>query len=263
MRSFIVNLALIVLSLPVFAQTTGKLAGVVTGPDGEPLPGVNVVIEGSTRGAATNLDGEYFILSVPPGLYTVSASMVGFQKVQYQNVRIQVDRTTTIDFRMQEEAYEGQEVVVTARVDLVTKDQTSASAKVTGDEILALPVDNIVKSVGVQAGVSRGSGGSLHIRGGRSSEIKYYVDGVAVSNPFNNSLATPIENTAVQEVEVISGTYNAEFGQANSGIVNIVTKDGADFYSGTFISSVGGYFSDNERVFYEIDEASPVGEQSY
>jgi len=245
------------------AQTTGKVAGKITDVNGEPLPGVNIIIDGSSRGSASDFEGNYFILSISPGIYSITASMVGFQKVQITEVRVQVDRTTTLDFKMEEEAFEGQEIVVTATQEMVIKDKTSSSAKVSGDEILALPADSFVKSIGVQAGVSRGSGGSLHIRGGRSSEIKYYVDGVAISNPFNNSLATPVENTAVQEVEVISGTYNAEFGQANSGIVNIVTKDGADFYSGTFISSVGGYFSNNTDIFYEIDKAPILGEQVY
>lgn len=245
------------------AQTTGKIAGTVTDNQGEALVGVNILIKGTQKGTATDLNGDYFLLNVRPGTYTIQASYIGFQTTEVQEVQVSVDRTTTIDITLQEEAFEGEEVVVTAQRSMVTKDQTSASSKVSGDEILKLPVDSFTESVSKQAGVTRGAGGSLHIRGGRSSEIKYYVDGVAVSNPFNNSLAVPVENTAVQEVEVISGTYNAEFGQANSGIVNIVTKDGTNEFTGTAISSVGGYFSTNDQIFYDIDEASPLGEQSH
>lgn len=247
---------------PTQAQTTGKIAGVVTDVDGEPLAGVNVVIEGTSRGSATDIDGNYFILNVDPGTYTLVASFIGFQTQRVTGVEVSVDRTTTVDFTMREQVLEGEEVTVVAERSLVVKDRTSASAKVSGEQILALPVDNFLETVSLQAGVTRGPGGSLHIRGGRSSEIKYYVDGVAVSNPFNNGLATPVENTAVQEVEVISGTFNAEYGQANSGIVNIVTKSGSDTFTGTFIGSVGGYLSNRTSVYPDIDEASLTGERS-
>ncbi|MDR9415077.1 MAG: TonB-dependent receptor, partial [Gracilimonas sp.] len=257
------GLLLITSVCTLMAQTTGKISGKVTDPEGNPLPGVNVVLEGVMKGASTNVDGNFFILNVRPGTYTLVASMVGFKKVTVEEVKVSVDRTTKIDFQLQEETFQGEEITVIANTKLITKDQTSASSKVSGDEILNLPVNSFTETVSVQAGVSEGEGGSLHIRGGRSSEIKYYVDGVAVSNPFNNALATPVENSAIQEVEVISGTYNAEYGQANSGIINIVTRDGSDEFKGTFIGSVGSYALGNPDNFFEIDEASYTGEQSY
>lgn len=247
----------------VVAQTTGKISGQVTDMEGNPLPGVNVVLEGELKGNATDVDGQYFILNVRPGTYTLVASMIGFKTVKVEEVEVSVDRTTKIDFQLEEQTFEGEEVTVIANTKLITKDQTSASSKVSGDEILNLPVNNFSETVSVQAGVSESENGSLHIRGGRSSEIKYYVDGVAVSNPFSNALATPVENSAIQEVEVISGTYNAEYGQANSGIINIVTRDGGDEFRGTFIGSVGSYATGNPDNFYEIDKASYFGEQSY
>lgn len=189
--------------------------------------------------------------------------MIGFQTFRISDVRVTVDRTTTIDFTMIDQTIQGEEITVIAERKLITVDQTSASAKIGGDEILNLPVQNFTETVSVQAGVAKSEGGSLHIRGGRSSEIKYYVDGVAVSNPFSNALATPVENSAIQEVEVISGTYNAEYGQANSGIINIVTRDGGNDFSGTFIGSVGTYRSGGNTDFFGLDEASYLGEQSY
>ncbi len=248
---------------PAAAQTTGKIAGRVVDAAGEPLPGVNVYIEGTTQGNSTDADGEYFILNVRPGSYTLVASFIGFSTVRITDVAVQVDRTTRVDVTLAEETIEGEEVVVVAERSLITLDQTSASAKVSGDELLKLPAQNFVQTVSAQAGVSQGQSGSLHIRGGRTSEIKYYVDGIAVSNPFSNALAVPVENTAVQEVEVISGTYNAEYGQANSGIVNIVTRDGGNDFKGTFIGSVGTYRTGDEDVFYELGSSSWTGEQSY
>ena len=249
------------LSTPPHAQTTGKIAGTVLDAEGLPLPGANVRLEGTTRGAAANVDGEYFIIGVPSGTYTVVASLLGYRTVNVTDVAVRVDRTTDLDFVLEDESAELGEIVVTANAGLVEADRTSASAKVTGEEILALPVDSFQETVALQAGVTRSASGSIHIRGGRASEVKYYVDGVAVSNPFNNGLAVPVENAAVEEVEVISGSFNAEYGQANSGIVNIVTRSGGDRLSGSFIGSVGGYLSSNDRAFNDVDAASPFGER--
>jgi len=242
---------------------SGKIEGRVVDQEGEPLIGVNVIVEGTTRGASTDLDGNYFILNVRPGTYNLVASYLGFDTVTITDVEVSTDRTTTINFELFESGLMLGEVVVSAQANMITRDRTSASAKVSGDDLTILPVDNFQQAVSLQAGVTRGQGGTLHIRGGRSSEVKYYVDGIAVSNPFNFGLSVPVENTAVQEVEVISGSFNAEFGQANSGIINIVTREGGDAYRGTFISSLGGYFSNRDDIYFEIDEANPVGIRSF
>ena len=253
----------VLLPAVVLAQTTGKIAGRITDTDDQPLPGVNVVIEGTSIGSSTNLKGEYFILNLKPDEYTLIVTMIGYQKQTINNVKVESGRTTRINLKMKQETFEGQEVVVTAVEEMVKKDQTSASAKVDSKELLASPAENFTDAIAVQAGVSQGQDGSLHIRGGRNSEIKYYVDGVAVSNPFNNALASPVENTAVQEVEVISGTYNAEYGQANSGIVNIVTRSGSSEFEGLFRSSVGGFISDNNNQIFDIDESSTIGQKVF
>ena len=252
------------LLLPSLAQAqSGKIEGRVTDTNGEPLIGVNVAIEGTTRGAATDIDGYYFILNVRPGTYTLVATYLGFDNQRVTDIQVSVDRTTTINYRLTEASLQLGEVVVSAQTSMIVPDRTSSSSKVRGDDLVVLPVDNFQQAVALQAGVTKGQGGAIHIRGGRSSEVKYYVDGIAVSNPFNFGLSVPVENTAVQEVEVISGTFNAEFGQANSGIINIVTKEGGDEFEGTFISSVGSYLSNQNDIFYEIGEASLTGIQSY
>ncbi len=247
---------------PALAQT-GKIEGRVTDASGEPLVGVNVFVDGTTRGGSTDLDGYYFILNVRPGTYTLVARYIGFNTARVTGVEVSVDRTTSIDFTLSEESLTLGEVVVSADAVRIERDRTSASSKVTGDQLQVLPTDNFLQAVGLQAGVTRGQGGGLHIRGGRTSEVKYYVDGIAVSNPFNFGLSVPVENTAVQQVEVISGTYNAEFGQANSGIINIVTREGGETLQGTFISSVGSYLSDRTDLYHRIDEASMYGIQSF
>lgn len=245
----------LLLSAVTLAQT-GRVEGTVVDQDGEPLVGVNVLLEGTTRGATTSIDGDYFILNVRPGEYTLLVSYIGFHSQRIQNVQVAVDRTTRIDVEMTEETLEMGEIVISAQTSMVTMDRTSSSAKISQVELLALPVDNFTQAVALQAGVNRGQDGALHIRGGRSSEVQYYVDGVAVSNPFNFGMSVPVENTAVQEIEVISGSFNAEFGQANSGIINIVTKEGGEQFEGTFIAGVGGYLSNRTDLYRDIDNAN-------
>lgn len=247
----------------VATAQSGKIEGRVVDTQGESLVGVNVFVDGTTRGASTDIDGNYFILNVRPGTYTLVATYIGFDTQRVTEVSVNVDRTTRIDFTLAEASLQLGEITVSAQANMITKDRTSSSARVSGDDLIVLPVDNFQQAVALQAGVTRGQGGSLHIRGGRASEVKYYVDGIAVSNPFNFGLSVPVENTAVQEVEVISGTYNAEFGQANSGIINIVTKEGGQDFAGTFISSLGSYVSNQNDIFYQIDQAKPAAIRSF
>ena len=105
---------------------------------------------------------------------------------------------------------------------------TTTSVSVTPRTSAALPVEEVSDVVQLQAGVTQGRDGQLHIRGGRSEEVAYVVDGVAMGDAYSGDLAVEVENSSVQELQVISGTFNAEYGRAMSGIVSIVTKDGGE-----------------------------------
>ena len=261
---------------PAYAQgTTGKIAGrVVDSLTGESLPGASVVltarIEGdqevelrALQGSVTDDEGRYFILNVRPGRYVLQASYVGYQSEIRKPIQVQVGLTSTENFSLGEATFEGEEVVVVAEKSMITVDLTSSSSKVSGDELLNLPVENLADALQIQAGVTTDLNGGLHIRGGRSAEIQYYVDGIAIANPFNNALAVPVENNAIEELEVISGTFNAEYGQALSGIVNIVTKEGSEKLIGNFSVQVGDYVSSNDDIFFNIDDINPTSQQDY
>ena len=238
-------LALAAVTTPALAQTTGQLSGTVRDAEtGETLIGAAVVIEGTTQGASTNVDGEYRIIGVRPGTYTLTASYIGYRATSVENVRVNVDLTTTTDFALGSDAFQSDEVVVTANAELVRRDLTSSEFRVTSESIDALPVQEIGDILNTQAGITT-SGSGIHIRGGRSSEVAYFVDGVRVTDAYDGSVSVQIENQGIEELQVIAGTYNAEYGQANSGIVNVVTKDpGSTFegdvevFSGTY--AVGG-----------------------
>ena len=272
----VVLISLLISSRGALGQgTTGKIAGqVVDATTGEPLPGASVVvaarfegdneIELSTlQGGVTDSDGRYFILNVRPGRYVLKVSYVGFQVEIRKPVQVQVGLTSTENFRLEEATFEGEEVVVVAERSMITKDLTASSSKLSGDDLDKLPVETLQDALQIQAGVTTDLGGGLHIRGGRSSEIQYYVDGIAIANPFNNALAVPVENNAIEELEVISGTFNAEYGQAMSGIVNIVTKEGSDRWSGNLTAQLGDFVSNNDDIFFNIDNIDPLSQQYY
>lgn len=247
-RSFCL-LAVSFLWSTVFAGTTGKLAGRLTSQEtGEPLIGVNVMIMGTTLGAATDLDGNFYVLQIPPGNYSVRFTMIGYQALVVNDVRIKVDLTTKVDGVLSESVVGLNEVVVQAERAIIQTDVTYSQANISSEEVDMLPVEEFEDVLALQAGVVS-TGGEMHVRGGRGGEISYMIDGISVTDPYNAGVAVEIENNAIQELQFISGTFNAEYGQAMSGIVNIVTKDGDYYgYSGNMSVNGGSYFSNGHQV---------------
>ncbi len=246
-----------------FAQTSGKVAGVVKdGQTGEALPGANVMIEGSTLGAATDTKGYYMILRVPPGNHTMIVSYLGYQKVLVKNVEVLTDLTTTINFDLHAEILEGKEIIIVAERPLVRKDLTSSEARVSADRIEKMPVQELGSLLDLQAGITRGPDGQLHIRGGRSSEVAYMVNGISITDDFNRRQALTVENESIQELQVISGTFNAEYGNAMSGVINIVTKTGGNDFAGKLEAWTGDYLSNRTDLFWNIDDLDPVAEKN-
>ncbi len=247
------------LSVSLYAGTTGKLTGkVIDKETGEALPFVNIILEGTMLGAATDMDGNYVILNIPPGVYNVKAQYIGYQSVVVTGVRISVDLTTRQDFELSSSAVELDEIVVTGGKELVRKDVTATEARVTSEQIENLPVAELDDVIQLQAGVSRGAGGEFHIRGGRSSEIAYWVNGISITDGYDNSQGIEIDNSSVKELQVITGTFNAEYGQAMSGIINTVTKEGGQKFNG-YVNVYGGDFvSNHTRIFPNIDHLNPA-----
>ena len=153
-----------------FAGTTGKIAGKVTDQKtGEPLPFVNIILEETNFGAATDIDGNYVILNIPPGKYNLKAQYIGYQAVVVENISVSIDLTTTIDFKLTESAVELEEIVVQGQQELIKKDVTSSQSLISSDQIDALPVSELDDVLQLQAGVTRDASGDFHIRGGRTS----------------------------------------------------------------------------------------------
>jgi len=249
---FIIGLLIILFTINLQGQTTGKIAGTVLDADTqEPIIGANVLLQGTTMGAATDMNGDLDIINVQPGNYTLFIQMMGYTNYQVNNLRISVNRTTNIKADLKTTTLMGESVIVEAKKITLKKDQTSSVRNISSDQIEKLPVENIDQIVNLQAGVVNG-----HFRGGRSNEVSFMIDGIQVVEGFggeNNSV--DIETEVVGELEVINGTFNAEYGRAMSGVVNAVTKDGGDQFHGSVSANLANYFTGNDDIFIGLDPA--------
>src|SRR5437867_5602040 len=216
---------LAVLSGGAFAGTSGRISGQVLDPAKQPLTGANVAVPAARTGAVTDNQGHYAVLNVPAGVYDVRVSLIGYQTVLNQQVVVSADNTTTLDITLKSTPVPIQEVVVTARRPVVDVNQTSQLATVSRKDLNTLPVQELQDVVNLQAGVVDG-----HFRGGRAGEVQYQVDGVTVNNPYDNASSLKLDRSLLEEVQVISGTFDAEYGQAMSGVVNAVLRSDGDKY---------------------------------
>jgi outer membrane receptor protein involved in Fe transport len=249
------------------AGTTGKLAGRVVDTKNEPLPAVNIVLSGTKLGGVTDPDGYYAILNIPPGAYTVEVRLVGYRKFTSKGVQISVNSTTKLDASLQDESITAEGVVVTAERPIVDVGATSTTATISDNDIKTLPVQELQDIVNLQAGVVDG-----HFRGGRAGEVQYQVNGVSVNNVFDNTSTVRIDRSLIQEVQVITGTFDAEYGQAMSGVVNTVLKSGgetfavdAEAYAGSFAYGNDGHrnldltFHPATTQNYQLSVSGPTG----
>ncbi len=216
---------------------TGKVTG--TAKDsrtGEPLIGVNIVVEGTTLGAATDVDGYYVILNVSPGRKSLKASYIGYTSQTITDVIVNIDQTTIIDFTLTEQTIETQEVVVmAAKIPIVERDVSSSRANISSEEIENLPTVSVTRVLGTQAGVQTSDAG-ISIRGGAVRETSFMVNGITLRDERNNIPYTGISVTSIENVQVTTGGFSAEYGDLRSGLVNVVTKEGSkDKYSFSFI----------------------------
>lgn len=200
----------------------------------EGLPTVNIIVKGTYYGASTDVDGKFTIQKVNPGVYVVEIRLLGYKLVQYPAVKITAGETTTLDVQLEETSLTlGQEVVVVGEKPLFNIEQTSSSRTASSNDIMAAAVQNVQDVVALQVGVVK-SDDQIHIRGGRSYEAAYIVDGISVQDPLaGTGFGMQLPPGAIKEAEVITGGYNPEYGQATSGVVSLTTKEGQETYSGS------------------------------
>lgn len=222
------------------AGTTGKLNGVIKDLKGAPLPGANVVIEGTKQGAVADANGYYVIINISPGTYRLTASLIGYDKLTKTTVGVQVDQTTTVDFALKETAVQMSEVTVVAERPLVEPDKTTSKYTVSREqtEQLLAAARSTQELLQLQPGVA--IDGSNRVRGSMTNytfgeDVAYIVDGVRMNYNDGRGLggsSRAVNRGAIQELSVLTGVTPAEFGNAQGGVIQIITKDGENKYHG-------------------------------
>ncbi|NOZ60865.1 MAG: TonB-dependent receptor [Calditrichaeota bacterium] len=257
-KIFTIILILLIFSGQIFCGTTGLLKGKVTDKaTGEPLIGANVLLVGTRFGAATDEQGKFVIYHIPAGRYQVKVLMIGYQPYLVDNVRIIMDVKTELDIQMSEVAVDlGKEIVVTAERPLIQKDITGTMHAVSAKKITELPVDSYLDVISLQPGVTS----DLHIRGGRTTEVLYLVDGLPIQENIQGGAASQLPQQSIAEMTIQTGGFNAEYGNAMSGVINIVTKQGGTNRE-FFLRAVGdhaGYEKSNHKSELELMTSGPV-----
>lgn len=225
-RRFLSLAALCFATAATYAQVgSGSLKGTITdGKSGEPLPFVNVLIENKgtqVAGGSTDFDGVYLIKPIEPGTYDVTFSYVGYQPVKQTGVVINGNKITFLDIKM-ESGMELKEVrVVRYQVPLIEKDGGASGGTVTRDQISKMPGRTANSIATTVAGASTaGTGGGVSIRGARTENTYYYIDGVKVPA----GAGTGLPKSAIEEVQVITGGVPANYGDVTGGVINITTR---------------------------------------
>ena len=242
------------------AGTSGKLSGRVLDKKKQPLAGANLAIPSVRLGALCDAEGRFAIIGIPVGTYEVMVNLLGYGPVVVQDVRISADNTTALDVELAEAPLLMKEVVVTAQRPVVDLKLTSTISTLSREDLKTMPVQELQDVVNLQAGVVDG-----HFRGGRLGEVQYQVDGVSVNNSYDNSSSLRIDRSLIEEVQVISGTFDAEYGQAMSGVVNAVLRRGTDQFRWDAEVLLGGYVysGDQRSVEPKFGETSPAGIRNF
>lgn len=266
-------LALILLAGSAFAASVGRIKGTVTDEStGEPLYGVSVQIEGTTTGAKTNLDGDYLILSVPPGTYNLIFSSIGFESVKLTDVPVSTDLTTERNMQMKQSVLNTGKVTevrgVKKGIDFL---ETGTRTVKTQAEIQVAPVATVDDLLARETGITVDADGELHIRGGRAGETTYLVDGVNFSDPLGGRAPVDaginISSSAVLELQVIKDGFDPEYGEALSGVVTITSPEGNPektrtrvFYSTDDFGSknLNKYSENYDKVEFSVSGPDPV-----
>ena len=262
-----------VLATAASAGTVGKIYGVVKDAGtGEPIANAAVIIVRTTMGASTGADGYYFILNVAAGTYDVQAQVIGYKPLLIQNVLVAPDFTTELNFRLEQTVAATLDAVkVEAQRAIVQRDKTATARFLDGKDLQNQPIRGYQDAASLQAGVVaeqgalRGGGGvqleeatnapRLYMRGGRSDETAYFVDGFSQQDPLTGISTVAINQNAIQQVVVMTGGFDAEYGKIMSGAVNVITKEGGDKLTGSveaMTDNLGGSWVGTKKYDYNL-----------
>ncbi|MCC7262077.1 MAG: TonB-dependent receptor [Candidatus Latescibacteria bacterium] len=204
---------------PAGAGGEGKIAGTVKdAKSGEALVGANISLVDTKLGTTADAKGRFFILNVPPGVYSLKISYIGYASYLLEEVRVSADLTTNLEAKLSSADIQVKEMVVKAEKPIIDKNATNAVRIVGTEDLEIMPFRGVQNVFALQAGVVEDEG-ALHVRGSREDEIGYYVEGANVRNVVTGTTAIGLIDEAVEEVQLQAGGFNAEYGGANAGII--------------------------------------------
>jgi hypothetical protein len=215
----------------ILGGVSGKISGKVVNRDtGEALPGANVILVGTSQGAMADGEGEYYILNLRPGMYSISVSMIGFQTVTRKDVTIHPDHTALISFELSTKVIEGEEIFVIAERENILMDRSASEVSILADDIKKVPnIRNIKDYLNIEAGIENGL-----IRGGGLDQTALMVDGMSFVDNRSNQPVMMVNMSSIDQISIIKGGFNAEYGNIRSGLISIITKEGSTTnYSGS------------------------------
>ena len=234
MRKLAILFFAVIFSAGLIAQNlTGKLSGTVSS-DGQPLVGANVVLEGTSSGAASDVNGTYYIFDVQPGTYTLRVNYIGYKAQIVSNVRVTIGLTTIQDFEMEVAAVEGETVEVVAEKPLIEITATNVARSIDAEAIENYAVRSVTAMVASQAGVVKMHDG-LHLRGSRQEEIGYTLEGASMTGAGANRVVSNAIPEALEAIAVQTGGFDASVGKANAGMIQQSLKTGSSKYSASVL----------------------------
>ncbi|MCD4702398.1 MAG: carboxypeptidase regulatory-like domain-containing protein, partial [Candidatus Aegiribacteria sp.] len=250
----LIILPLLLFIFPAYADTTGIVGGYVSDIDGNPLIGATVMIEDTYLGTMTDSNGEYIIAGVPPGSYTVTSRMVGRSTSRMEGIRVIADQLSRVDFSLSEDPTGSTVITVPESRSNILQDVPATLHLMDFTEIRTLTSRNIVDVVSSQPGVVT-SHGEVHVRGGRSGEVDYLLDGISIRSPIDNRFNLELPLSAISNASLMTGGLGVEYGNSMSGVVNLIGKEGGDTYHGSMLCRYGDIttasFESGEQLFME------------
>ncbi|MBD3161146.1 MAG: TonB-dependent receptor [Candidatus Eisenbacteria bacterium] len=262
--------ALVLLPAVVSAQGTarGTITGKVVDEENKPVPYASVMILGTAWGSMTRADGTYEIKRVPPGSYNLKVTIIGYSESTVRDVRVDARESTSVDFTIKKKVVGMMDLVeITAAREIIDLDRTETRQDINTEDMKNLPVDEVSEMIGLKAGVVA-QGGELHFRGGRGGEVQYQVDGVPVRDPLVGG-GVSLAALAVESADVIMGGLDAQYGNAQSGVINYKTKEGGQSFEGEIYYQTDDYgqpdntYDNLDRVFVGVGGPSPIKNLTY
>ncbi len=218
----------LILTAFIINGISGKIQGTVKEEDTQkPIPYADVVISKTEIGTATDENGHFFILNVLPGSYTVEFSCIGYQTKRIENVVVEIDQTARLEITLKQTPVEISPVTVISKIPKVKKDMVGTTYIVRKEELEILPIDYTMRIIAFQPAVASVDT-ALHVRGGRATEVLYMIDNVPIVDPQTGDLAINISKGIIDEVIFVPGGFDAEYGRAMSGVINMITTYPAD-----------------------------------